>query len=217
MSLDVKNIHLNTLNIDEIGNDLALNSTHKLTLSSLAGINTNSKLILGNHTMSNLNSLNSQNNNSLFLEAFGTRSIILNHTTSTTNEVEIKSDGKTYFNSLPTITSTPSGDNQILSGRNFDLDYTSSFSPKVFAWNGLSASTAVDFARSTQTGFYIIVGKIVCFQTTVVYTSKNSANAAWNVYLSLPETIVNASIPQSLFIGYINNLIGGVGIMMCYL
>ena len=207
MSLDAKQLKINSLTISSDSNSIKFNTTRKLSLTTSTPINASNKFLLTGQTLSNLNSINSAINNDITLESKTSSSVIFNQSSTADNEVEFKSDGIAYLNDLPLITLSTrgiaNGGTDMINGRSFHTTDAFSFTPNIYGVDSFGAKSDT-VVKSSQLGYYNRVGNIVFFNAKIVCSNVASITTSDRVQITLPINIpystTSPNYPQSIII-----------------
>lgn len=145
--------------------------------------------------------MHSQNNQNLTIEAQGTGDLIFQ--TNANTRLTIDETGLSTFNILPQCSAVPTLGNQLTNKTYVDsvAGGGGSVGGTVVAWTpAYIPETGSAGTYNTQSGFYILIGKLCIFQADLSLASANTATG--NVAFSLPIA-TTLTVPQSITIGRI--------------
>ena len=205
MSQAVKSLIIQDNEINAEVNDLTFKSARRLVVNSAGSSALNGKMLMESQSITALNTL-SASTGSLTVQAKGTGSVILNHTSTATNEFELKTDGIVYMNDLPTVPITATNIDQMIPGRNFNQTYATSWTPEIYGKNPTGPSTTT-FTTTTATGYRTRVGNLVFFTARIIVGDISAVTTSFVVRVKIPIIIpyTTAKYPQVIII---NNVSG---------
>ena len=195
MSLETNKIKFTTTEISNNGNNLDIvNTTGNIQLTPTIGITATNE-VLNMNGKNIIDATSVSNTSNLTIEGVGTGEIDFKvPTTQTTPMMDVKNTGIVNFDTLPLITGTSTGANQMLRYNNFTT--SSSYTPTVSGdIPGIGTVT-----YGSRSGTFYRIGNLVFFRAAVVVNAISGITLTNELRISLPVAINYNSLamPQAI-------------------
>jgi hypothetical protein len=196
MTLEAQRIKMSTMEISNLGDTLLFDGTQNISFNTGSAniFAPNEKIDLEDNMITNVNNIAGQVNTNIVVESRGTGNIKFSVPDSNAVPlIEVKTDGVTYFDTIPTSTIGSNIDISLLRWNDFTAQTT--FNPTLTSDTETGSAT-----YSTRSGVYTRIGDLVFFRAAMVITGKSGLTAGSEARFSIPIAIDYSTVktPQAL-------------------